>query len=293
MKKLITFLIALLFISSITIANDCKSVANGENGKATIINNWDKLNILPQDAIEMAVKNLQKFCCSEESLKTELGYCDKFEDIDWDFPSSAFLYDHILDVSLRRLDAKIDNENWKNLIYGLDWDEKWALWRKFITEHGNSSYGSVPAKIVDEFKKNREIKWNLMQNWSPNYNMPWWINSFENYDNRTLWEKYAWICETSIYIYLWLIPNTNKDKLNSAYTNCKSLINTRIKNEYDYTKAVLMQKGNKLLHINVKTYLDSYFSQNKMTELQQLIFNIKNTFSEVNKAVIELVKDCN
>jgi hypothetical protein len=76
MKKILIPLIALLFMSSITIANDCEYVGNGEDSKATIIKNWNKDNILPQDAIEIAVKNLQKFCCTEESLKTELGYCD-------------------------------------------------------------------------------------------------------------------------------------------------------------------------------------------------------------------------
>jgi len=289
MKKILIPLIALLFMSSITIANDCEYVGNGEDSKATIIKNWNKDNILPQDAIEIAVKNLQKFCCTEESLKTELGYCDISKD--WDFPSSAYLYDHILDVSLRRLDAKVDNKNWENLMYWLSWDPQGKSWREFITEHGNSSNGSVPVQIVDEFKKNREIKSNLL-NWMANHDMPWWDDKFNNYKEWTLWEKYARICETSVYLYLGLIPNADKAKLDKAYKNCKSLINTRIKNEYDYTKAILMQKWNKLLHVNIKTYLDSYFSQDKMTELQQLIFNIKNTFNEVNKAVIKLVPNC-
>jgi len=176
-------------------------------------------------------------------------------------------------------------------MYWLSWDPQGKSWREFITKHGNSSNGSVPVQIVDEFKKNREIKSNLL-NWRANHNMPWWDDRFNNYKEWTLWEKYVWICETSIYLYLGLIPNADKAKLDKAYKNCKSLINTRIKNEYDYTKAILMQKGNKLLNINVKTYLDSYFSQDKMTELQQLIFNIKNTFNEVNKAVIKLVPNC-
>jgi hypothetical protein len=68
--------------------------------------------------------------------------------------------------------------------------------------------------------------------------------------------------------------------------------NERIQKEFNYTKSVLMQKGNKLLYNNVKSYLDIYFSQNKLVSLQQLIFNIKNTFNEVNRAVLELVPEC-
>jgi hypothetical protein len=48
-----------------------------------------------------------------------------------------------------------------------------------------------------------------------------------------------------------------------------------------------------LLNTNLNAYLDKYFSQNKLLELQQIIFNLKTVFAEVNKAVTELVPKCN
>jgi hypothetical protein len=50
-------------------------------------------------------------------------------------PSSSSLLDHILDVSLRRLDAKEENENGEDLIYGLDPDPMGRERRIYITEH--------------------------------------------------------------------------------------------------------------------------------------------------------------
>jgi hypothetical protein len=46
-----------------------------------------------------------------------------------------------------------------------------------------------------------------------------------------------------------------------------------------------------LLHTNISSYL-KYISQDKILELQQLIFNIKTLFAEVNKAVPELTPKC-
>gem|GEM_PF-6844407 len=77
-----------------------------------------------------------------------------------------------------------------------------------------------------------------------------------------------------------------------AYLDCENMTKNRIYKEYEYTKAIIMNKGNKLLYNNVKSYLDNYFIQNKLISLQQLVFNIKNIFVEVNKAVSKLQPKC-
>jgi hypothetical protein len=70
------------------------------------------------------------------------------------------------------------------------------------------------------------------------------------------------------------------------------MVNQRINKEVSYTKAIMMQKGNTFLYNNIQSYLDTYFVQNKLVALQQRIFNIKNTFNEINKAILELVENC-
>lgn len=297
MKKII--LIAMIWILAwwYTNANDCNLVKSETWGNFIVLENWEYNEILPQDAIRQSMINLKNFCCSQ---KIFTGNCDTDSVVDNSkiFPSSAYLYDHILDVSMRRLDAKQTNDNWEDLIYGLSPDDKWKAWRNFITEHGNSKDWSIPLAITNEFEKYWSADTNTLKSWKNNYTKKsdlddlWWKN-LDNYWSWNLVNKYMWVCETSLYLYFSINSNPDINKLYTAYSNCENLSNERIKSEYDYTKAILMQKWNKLLYNNIKSYLDNYFSQNKLISLQQLVFNIKNTFNEVNKAVKELVNTCN
>lgn len=56
-------------------------------------------------AFEKAVENLQIFCCKMGKEET-YNYCNQEMKDKVGGPSSTYLLDHILDVSLRRLDAK-------------------------------------------------------------------------------------------------------------------------------------------------------------------------------------------
>jgi len=298
MKKIMILMIVLISISGYTAAdNDCGMVSFRTNWNFVWLDTWEaggSRNILmPKAAIEKAMLNLKSFCCEKWFIKD--GVCDTDGEINkkGEYPSSAYLYDHVLDVSMRRLDAKQKNKNWEDLIYGLTPDAAGLEWRKFISEHGNNKNGSIPLAISEKFKNTREAKWNILDAWSPNdKDLPWNQNLFEDYDNRKLVEKYLWVCETSIYLYLEFPVKQDKARLNEAYLSCKQLVHNRIKREISYTKAVLLQKGNVFLYNNIQAYLDTFFAQNKLIALWQLIFNIKNTFNEINKAVPELVPNC-
>lgn len=292
MKKLIIWMIVLMFIWSYTIANDCDIVGSDINWNFESLENWKYENILPQDAMKQAMLNLKWFCCEQNILQANTCESDWSLNPNWIYPSSAYLYDHILDVSMRRLDAKQENENGEDLIYGLVPDSAWLDWRNFITDRANDKNWSIPLEISDKFKQTREAQWNSLKAWSSNTDMPRDTNTFENYDQWRLVEKYLGVCETSMYLYLNFPWDKNKTKLNSAYLNCEKITNIRIKKEIDYTKAILMQKWNKFLYNNIKSYLDIYFWQNKLVALQQLIFNIKNTFNEINKAITNTEPVC-
>ncbi len=287
MKKLfLIYIISTLLTMWATYANDCSSAILVWDW------NWNFGEILPKEGFEKAVENLKIFCCSQDSLKKDLNYCKDDIDTTKAVPSSAYLFDHILDVSMRRLDAKEANENGSDLIYGLKPDPSGKEWRDFITKRWNNYKWNVPLEIVEWYKKHW-VKKRIIdhkRNWQTK--MPRSSESFLDYWNRTLWEKYNWVCEASTYIYLSKLPNTNSTNVYKAYVNCKSLVAKREKNEYDYTNTILMQKWNQLLHLNVKSYLDNYFSQNKMVELQQMVFGIKTLFSEINRAIPELVRNC-
>ncbi len=293
MKKLIALTIVIISFLTYTTAHDCDMVWFDLDWNFKLLEDWEYDNILPQEAISQAMVNLKWFCCEKKLPK--LNTCDQDGSIDQDgiYPSSVYLYDHIIDVSMRRLDAKQKNDNWEDLIYWLDPDVSWLEWRTFITDHANNKNGSIPLAISEKFKETREAQWNSLKSWKPySEESVWDISDFEDYDERRLVEKFLWVCETSMYLYENLASNIDKTILNTPYLACERMSNIRIKKEIDYTKAILMQKGNKFLYNNVKSYLDTYFSQNKLIALKQLIFNIKNTFNEINKAVPELVPNC-
>jgi len=138
MKKIITIMIVLISLFAYVTANDCDSVVSAwRNAEWNFeaIKNWTAYEkILPAKAINQAMLNLKSFCCVEGLIEAESCKQDGEIDLKWIYPSSVYLYDHILDISMRRLDAKIENDNWEDLMYWLDADETGKEWRDFITK---------------------------------------------------------------------------------------------------------------------------------------------------------------
>ena len=295
MKKIVLTFLIIFTLVGICNANECNTVINGTDWLPIITKNRSFDYILPKKAFEKAVENLQIFCCKMEKEET-YNYCNQEMKDKVGGPSSTYLLDHILDVSLRRLDAKEKNENWDNLIYGLEPDTMGKERRSFITKNGNSTQWSVPLNIVNKYKKYWSISNDdrVLAKFNANSTLPRNEKDFENYQYRTLKEKYNWVCESSMFIYINKVGDNGKldpNKLYDAYNKCKKLVNKRIANEYEYTNTIISQKWWVLLHTNISSYL-KYISQDKILELQQLIFNIKTLFAEVNKAVPELTPKC-
>ncbi len=295
MKKIISIVIAFILFSAYvnyTSANDCNFVIATTDWNFASVENWKHENILPKPAIKQAMLNLKSFCCDQKLIELETCSEDNQISSDWVYPMSAYLYDHILDVSMRRLDAKEAGKNGEDLIYGLLPDQTGKGWREFITKQANNKDWSIPLQISTKFKENRESGINSLKAWNQSSNEIWWEEEFSDYADWNLADKYKNVCETSIYLYWDWKEDIDRKTLNKAYQKCEDMSNKRMQKEFNYTKAILMQKWNRLLYNNIKSYLDTYFSQNKLVALQQLVFNIKNTFNEVNKAVIELVSPC-
>ncbi len=269
---------------------DCESVLSS----SSVSDDWKYENILPKEAAQRSIWNIKKFCCSVDKNKNDL--CSNV-DQEWNYPSSTYIFDHIVDIMMRRLDAKIQNENGADLTYWIEPDEKWKEWREFITKEWNSKDGSVPLKIQNEWEKHWTVNKSFeIRSQQKDGIPPRTEDTFVDYNKRSLWEKYEWLCEAALFLTannkLANISEDSYDMMYQAYLDCENMTKNRIYKEYEYTKAIIMNKGNKLLYNNVKSYLDNYFIQNKLISLQQLVFNIKNIFVEVNKAVSKLQPKC-
>lgn len=304
MKKVLIFMIALFSFTAITSADnslwDCLfSLTNNtlnwwenSNQSDEIIANLAKA--MPKEAIEKAYNHLKSYCCDINYLNSSSCSQSNNNEI---YPQSIYLFDHLLDVYLRRLDAKQKDDNWEDLLYGLEPDEMWTEWRKFIIERGNDVKWSLPLEIKDKFSS----MWKLTTNVTnflgdTELNIKNWKNSFEenikNYDNWTLWDKYNLACDISKYISESKLLLSTSKLSTKEYNSCKKLTSARINNETIYTKTLLMQKANILLWSNMKSYLNTYFVSNKLNALQDKVFNMSTSFAEVNNAVWQLIPEC-
>lgn len=304
MKKVLIFMIALFSFTAITSADnslwDCLfSLTNNtlnwwenSNESDEIIANLAKA--MPKEAVEKAYNHLKSYCCDINYLNSSSCSQSNNNEI---YPQSIYLFDHLLDVYLRRLDAKQKDDNWEDLLYGLEPDEMWTEWRKFIIERGNDVKWSLPLEIKDKFSS----MWKLTTNVTnflgdTELNIKNWKNSFEenikNYDNWTLWDKYNLACDISKYISESKLLLSTSKLSTKEYNSCKKLTSARINNETIYTKTLLMQKANILLWSNMKSYLNTYFVSNKLNALQDKVFNMSTSFAEVNNAVWQLIPEC-
>ena len=303
--KRILILIAILFsMISITFAAQSDAESDGdclfflnlawwdENNNDEIVANLAKA--MPKEAIEKAVDHLRAYCCDVK--KGDIWLCENNNN-NTVYPESVYLFDHILDIYLRRLDAKQKDDNWEDLLYGLEPDEMWAEWRNFIIERWNDVKWSLPLEIKDKFSSMRKLSARVTNFLGDNEaNINNWKNSFEenikNYDNRTLWDKYNLACDVAKYISERELLLSTSKLTTSEYNSCKKLTRARINNEVVYTQVLLMQKGNVLLWDNLKSYLNTYFVSNKLSALQEKVFNMATSFAEVNNAVLQLVSEC-
>lgn len=307
MKKVLIFMIALFSFTTITSADN--SIWDCFFPISVSINNrlywWEESNqndeivanlakAMPKEAIEKAVNHLKAYCCDINYLDNASCWQTNNNEI---YPQSIYLFDHILDVYLRRLDAKQKNDNWEDLLYGLEPDEMWAEWRNFIIERWNDVKWSLPLEIKDKFSSMRKLSARITNFLGDNEtNINNWKNSFEeniiNYDNRTLWDKYNLACDVTKYISERKLLLSTSKLSTSEYNSCKKLTEARINNEVVYTQVLLMQKGNKLLWSNMKSYLSTYFISTKLMALQEKVFNMATSFAEVNNAVWQLIPEC-
>ena len=65
----------------------------------------------------------------------------------------------------------------------------------------------------------------------------------------------------------------------SAYSACQDIVNQRIQKEYVYTKSILLKTSNETLHTVHQKYTMTYFLQEKLAGLIDLISSIQSLFS--------------
>lgn len=253
---------------------------------------WEKIaiNITDENTINAAIKNLTAACC-ENLIITDHDKCDSKPN--YNYPNSIYILDHIFDIYLRRLDA-----NSEQIYDDIVPDDAWKTRREFVSKAGNDPKWVTPIEINQIYKsfwtstqplnqgRNEDITMTITNSWENS--LTWLIN---DYDNRTLYDKYNLSCDLVQYISYLITPSIQHFS-QSEYNKCKTMIKNRISNENKYTLILQKQLSNKILWNNVYTYLNDVFLGDKLFKLQQIFFDAKSTFSEINRNIKELTNQC-
>lgn len=269
----------LLCIATIgrTYANDC-SILVDEEKKMTIDENIEAIiasykpeyeNVLPKEAFKKALINLKSYCCTREIKKScSTGDMDKIQP---HYPASVFLFDHLLDVAMRRLDGIT------GLAYNINPDPTGIQRRTEITEIANSVNGT-PANTIEEI---------YIKYWTGHINttknLTTIINAYKdnNIATLSLWDKYTTICKVVENIYN-SIANKNKTIIWANLLNgCKNTVKERIERETKYIRILMIQKSNQLFTEATKAYTKKYFVEEKLMALWSLIAKVKDAFKTI------------
>ncbi len=268
MKKiLVTSLIIGIAAIGTALANDCPIVrgTEGINGKISVYEsneNKDFLLVLPSTGVKQALTNLKAYCCSRPMLLI----CSDEEKNNLPkqyYPESDSLFDHLVDVAMRRLDGVT------GLAYNLVPDPTGLEWRGKITEIAKSATGAQAGEIKKLFIDYRTLH-DKFDTIKKNYN--------KNIATVSLGDKYKETCKLMREIYEKLGFDTKSHISDSSMIRCENIIQNRINREWLNTKILMIQKANQLLDEGIKAYTQKHFVQEKMMALRNIVTRMQDVF---------------
>ena len=272
--------------------------------------------IITKNDLNTALLNLKKYCCDNDKWDLSKEICEKDA---WFYNSnvldSPYLFDHIFDVIMRRL-------NWQNgdiNIYTatkMSLDDKWSERRTWIDEQAQSTDWSNPEIIINKYKKFWEQNqynitskvystfWELKNEDFLKYVSWGWgsddskfvANSLKEYNERTLYDRYINSCALSEYFYALLdlgVDSSDKNKTihNLAQWSCDNIVKREINWENTYVALVTQRSSNLFL----SNYIDWYFSYlyERQQKFQKLRKDTTDRRFDIIKAVPCLQHVCN
>jgi hypothetical protein len=274
MKKILSIAIitGIAMIGSTFANNDCNIVVG--SGIESTVNAYGTtyIHVLSGDAFRQALSNLKAHCCLKNIITCTSE--EKKNLPNQNFPESEFLFDHLFDVAMRRLDGI----TW--LAYNLSPDPTGIERRAKLTEIANDATGAQAITIEKMYKdywtihnyirSGTCVQWTDLNIIITNYN--------KDIATVSLGDKYNTLCELMKNIYN-KTRNSNKTRISDfLFNRCKSIVQERIKRETGYTKIIMIQKSNQLLDETTKAYTKKHFVEEKLMALWNLITKVKDAF---------------
>lgn len=146
-KTVITTIISIIAITGGVFAHDCGLVVN-TNINAVLTNYTANYQIytqfLPAEAFNQALINLKAYCCAQ--VINPPCTDEEKANLPTQYMESAYLFDHLIDISMRRLDGN------KALAYGLEPDPTGSERRTKINGIASTTTG-IPANEIEKIYK--------------------------------------------------------------------------------------------------------------------------------------------
>lgn len=274
-----------------------------------------KAKIIDVDSLNTAILNLKKYCCEQSkgwlSPKSETCIVDK-DFFNANSLDSPYLFEHLFDVIMRRLNGL----TWENDIYTqtkMTVDEKGTERRNRINEKAENLSGSDVQSIINKYKEFRAYhqKYDINSEMNAQFKKDdseflkyvsgeWWGESekiakvFQEYENRSLYDRYHNACVLGEYFYALLAWKQSKDKMNTinilANWLCNDAVQKQISNENKYVWLVTQRAWNRYIYSYVQDYI-SYLGDRRNT-LRDTQSKTKDKRLDDVKGVPHLVKSC-
>lgn len=260
-------------------AHDCNLVVwsgldNTVKGYATIYTKYH--TFMPVSGFNQALINLKAYCCSQVIQKA----CEKKEkdNLPKYYPESAYLFDHLLDVTMRRFDAI------PSLAYGLEVDPIAKEWRDKITEIANTTVGKQASEIQKIYTGYRTLHTDFAKNIESS------IDGYgkDNLAAFSLADRYNSICLMLKTMYgdiqttKWFVTDIGwYTYKNSFFSKCLNIVKDRVSRENWYVKILMIQKSNQLLDETTKAYTKKHFVEEKLMGLWSIVSKVKDMFQTI------------
>lgn len=260
------------------------------------------LQPLTKEGLHRALINLKSHCCSSNLLNDNSIIKKSCEEDSIliknrsNFPQSAFLFDHLVDVMMRRLNV---DGNYNEVPV----DEK-AKERRGITDQiGKQREWALPSTLLNTYNDNRSLQPHLhipLYNWVSPQEYKQSIEEiektrfpFSKYRERNLNTRYSNLCQSAIYLMTLLPIDFQSEEILLAQRACNNLIQKTIDNEVYMLSNLIIHKSDLLLLQEMKQYTDQYLINTRATKLLENLTSAISNLHGVVRMIPKLISQCN
>ncbi len=275
---------------------DCGLIVEDKIAASTIAPNWYWYNgLYDNQTIWTALQHLADYCCIQWYINASRWICKWSEERVW-WAESPYLFDHLINIWFRKLDAYTD----ANLRYNLPADSRWTEWQQELQKFNKPSNLATPESIINVY--NSDKFWRTT-NWQ-NTDNPWFIidascNDAKNrYDQLSLYDRYKASCEiakclSNTTTFAW--ANSSKTSINLLQESpeiCETIYSNRKNTETLSVNQLATRAWIRTITSIVEQYTKNYFVWTRWQNLYEQRTSFDQWLTFVNRKVQEGTPVC-